>query len=178
MNELNKVSLEIPFVPGTMEEFYNKNKRGEKYGPYYRLSYNLKGKNSSLFVKQKEAEQIKLFSENYKGLREYLMVEGVKNLELLQKKGIECLLEKYQNSQGLSSAKEKNIILSRNKWKEKAIKRQEVIYKNNTKIRDLKKSRDNWKEKYKRLQKKAIELEEKLEPNDIDANKKNLKKND
>lgn len=166
MNELDMISFEMPFIPGTLEERCNKNKKGEEYGPYFRLSYNLKGKNSSMFVKKENVDQIKEFVGNYKKLREYTMEEGLKNVELLQKKGIETLLKKYQYSKLCPGSEPKNIQLSRDNWKSKALKRQGILARQKVTIRDLKKSRENWKHKF--LEQVAItkELQEES-PTDI-----------
>jgi hypothetical protein len=169
MNELDIISFEKPFIPGTLEERYNKNKKGEEYGPYFRLSYNLKGKNSSMFVKKENAEQIKEFVGNYKKLREYTMEEGIKNLELLQKKGIEAFLNKYKYSNLPPGSEPKSVQLSRDNWKSKALKRQEVLAKQKVTIRDLKKSRENWKHKFL----DQMEITGKLQ----EENPKEIKKN-
>ncbi len=49
---------------------------------------------------------------------------------------------------------------SRNKWKERALKRQKELRKAGIKIRDLEKSREEWKIKAKEYQEKIKKLEE------------------
>lgn len=49
---------------------------------------------------------------------------------------------------------------SRNKWKEKALKKQKELRKTGIKIRDLQKSREEWKAKTKECLAKIKKLEE------------------
>ena len=49
---------------------------------------------------------------------------------------------------------------SRNKWKERALKKQKELRKAGIKIRDLEKSREEWKKKAKEYKEKSQQLEE------------------
>ena len=66
MEEEIKIMIQSkPFLPGSLAEHYNvcgkarcrcKDKvNPRKHGPYYRLSYSLRGKNSSIAVSRKDA---------------------------------------------------------------------------------------------------------------------------
>ena len=49
---------------------------------------------------------------------------------------------------------------SRNKWKERALKKQKELRKAGIKIRDLEKSREEWKKKAQEYKEKKNQLEE------------------
>lgn len=49
---------------------------------------------------------------------------------------------------------------SRNKWKERALKKQKELRKAGIKTRDLEKSREEWKNKAKKYKERIKELEE------------------
>ena len=65
-----------PMLPGSLSEQWNvcgqarcrcKSKENpKKHGPYYQLSYSVKGKSSSFFVKKKDLREVKKRMENYK----------------------------------------------------------------------------------------------------------------
>ena len=62
-----------PVLPGTLEKYYNvcgkagcrcKDKNNpRKHGPYYRLSYSIKGKNSCIFIRKEDVKAIKEMTE-------------------------------------------------------------------------------------------------------------------
>ena len=95
-----------PMLPGTLEEHYNvcgkaqcrcKDKiNPRKHGPYYRLSYSLKGKNSSVFVKKEDAPAIREMTENYRESRSNTQDLALEMIELYRHEGLQSMLDKYE----------------------------------------------------------------------------------
>lgn len=181
--KVKKLLAAEPVLPGTLEKHYNvcgkpgcrcKDKiNPRKHGPYYRLSYNVKGKNSSVFVKKEDAEAIKKMTENYKKARSNTQDMALVMVDFYRKNGLDATLNEYRSllerertrqAGGKSaSAVLKETRNSRDKWKKKAIGRVAVINKNRVTIRDIRKSCDSWKKKAMASRKKVIILEKKLE---------------
>ena len=154
-------------LPGTLAEHYNvcgkpqcccKDKvNPRKHGPYYRLSYSLRGKNSSISIKKEDAPLIREMTDNYRGFRLNTQELGLDMIELYRKKGLQTMLDEYEQminaevtrKTGTKSAsrilRETNSSLTN--WKSKALERKSEIKKMQVKIRDLEKSRNNWKSK-------------------------------
>ena len=61
------------------------------------------------------------------------------------------------------SAELKDTRISRDNWKNKALKRQAALDKSRVKGRDIEKSRNNWKDKALDVQKNIKELQKELE---------------
>ncbi len=57
----------------------------QKHGPYYQLSYSIKGKSSSVFIKEKDLVEAKKRIKNYKKFKE-LNIELTKATVNLSKK--------------------------------------------------------------------------------------------
>jgi hypothetical protein len=169
MNDFIKELMRIkPMLPGTLEKRYNvcgkagcicKDKiNPKKHGPYYRLSFSLKGKNSSIFVKEKEANLVRQMTEEYKKQRNAPIKLGLEFANLCKEIGFEDanqefidslreikgdLLDVKSNSRQLKEYEK-----SKETWKLKAIERRKDLDDKNVKINDLLSSRSNWKEKY------------------------------
>jgi len=168
MKEQVRILLQAkPVLPGSLEEHYNvcgkaqcccKDKvNPQKHGPYYRLSYSLKGKNSSVFVKKEDAPAIMAMTESYRESRSNIQHLALAMVELYRQKGLECMLNEYNRQVDRAICKKsgtkpeaavlRDTRISRDKWKKKALERQSEIDKMQVKIRDLEKSRGKWKEK-------------------------------
>jgi len=168
MKEQVRFLLEAkPLLPGSLEEHYNvcgkaqcrcKDKvNPQKHGPYYRLSYSLKGKNSSVFVKKEDAPAIKAMTENYRESRSNIQHLALAMIELYRQEGLQGMLDKYEEALDVEISRKngdrpasrtlRETRSSCDKWKIKALERQSEIDKMQVKIRDLEKSRDKWKEK-------------------------------
>lgn len=177
-----------PILPGSLEEHYNvcgktpcrcKDKvNPRKHGPYYRLSYSLKGKNSSVSVKKEDASSIKQMTDNYRQLRSNSLELGLEMIELYRHEGLQGMLNKYEqlfsreiNKQSGSKPKSRTLqetCSSRDNWKSKSLDRQSEIDKLRVKVRDLEKSRNSWKTKAMRR---------KTENNVLKQECENIKKN-
>ena len=172
-----------PPLPGSLEEHYNvcgkaqcrcKDKiNPRKHGPYYRLSYSLKGKNSSVFVKKEDASAIKEMAENYRLSRSNTQDLALEMIELYRQEGLQGMIDKYEKifnaeinkKTGTKSASRilRETRSSSDKWKNKALERQAEIAKNQVKTRDLENSRNNWKAKVMQVKKENQELRKELE---------------
>ena len=180
-------------LPGTLGEHYNvcgktpcrcKDKvNPQKHGPYYQLSYNLQGKNSSIPVKPADVEIIRKMTDNYREQVANTQDLSLELLDLYRDKGCQAMLDKYTNQFSVEVNKKagtkaestslSQVKASRIKWKLKALERQADIAKLKVKIVDTSKSRDSWKKKYQ--QEKA---ENKIAEQEIEVLKKQLKEQD
>lgn len=171
-----------PFLPGTLAEHYNvcgkaqcrcKDKiNPRKHGPYYRLSYSLSGKNSSIAVSREDAPFILEMTENYRKFRTNTQILGLEIVESYRKDGLRGMLDKYERitnnevSKKIGSKPPSRILLEtaagRQKWKTKAVERKSEIEKLQVTIRDLINSRDNWKTKAMHQKKVNQELNREL----------------
>jgi len=184
-----KASLELgPVLPGTLEERYNvcgkagcrcKDKiNPRKHGPYYHLSYSLKGRNSTVFVRRDDAATVREMTENYRKARSNTQELALATVETFRKKGLEKTLNEYarltneescgKTGAALGSGMLRKLRVSRNKWKAKALSRRSDLEKQRVRIRDVDQSRKKWKTKAVKAQKKNKVLQKKLK----DANKK------
>jgi len=95
-----------PVLPGTLENRYNICGKAEcrckdkvnprKHGPYYRLSYSIKGKNSSVFVPEKDASAVERMTENYREARSNTQKLALEMVELYRREGLHSMLNKYR----------------------------------------------------------------------------------
>ena len=189
----DKISTMIngePILPGTVGEHYNvcgkkpcrcKDKvNPQKHGPYYQLSYNLKGKNSSITIKPSDVNIIRKMTDNYRAQASNTQDLGLELLEVYKNKGSKAMLDKYENLFSIElrkkagnqpeSASLRNVQSSQVKWKEKALERQSKIFKLKVKITDTNKSRESWKKKYQQEK-----IEKKIAEEEITTLKKELK---
>jgi len=98
VNEIKKKILELGIMhPGSISKQYNvcgkkeckcKNKKNpQKHGPYYQLSYSIRGKSSSVFIKEKDLQEAEKRIQNYRIFKE-LNIELTKaSVELSKKIG-------------------------------------------------------------------------------------------
>jgi len=154
--------------------------------PYSQLSYTHAGKTKTMYVKKADLVSIKEMTNNYKDLRQASLDLGHETAVLIKTHGVEVAGQIVRNSfdrakrnyLGMKpqSAIMRNMRISRDKWKSKALARQDASEKDRVKIRDMKKSRGKWKNKAIKAQKKVEELQKKV----VDAEKKisKIEKND
>ena len=171
-----------PILPGTLECRYNicgkagcrcKDKvNPRKHGPYYRLSYSIKGKNSSIFVPEEDARAIAMMTENYREARSNTQELALEIAELYRREGLHGMLNRYRclverERSKKSGTKPESAVLrelraSRDKWKSNALARGKVLEKKRIEIRDMKKSRGNWKSKAVAARNRAMKLQERI----------------
>ena len=156
-----------PMLVGTLEKRFNvcgkagcrcKDKDNPRmHGPYYRLSFNLKGRNSSIFVPEKDAPAIEEMTKNYRDARSSLQDLGLEMLDLYRHHGREGMLSRHIDMVNQVVCKKtggkppsgvlRDLRISRDNWKSKAMERQTTLEKNRIKIRDLTTSRTKWKKR-------------------------------
>jgi hypothetical protein len=152
MSRVQQVLTQIaeigPVLPGSLEKHFNvcgkpgcrcKDKTDpKKHGPYFRLSFSLGSKNSSLFVKEDDAEAVRLMTDNYRKLRNLTMELALATLESVKVAGVGSALETVaglSRSAGGADAGE-----------QKLRKKREELKAAQVKARDLSASRDKWKQ--------------------------------
>ena len=180
MNELRGLGA---ILLGTLEEYYSAcgkkgcacsdKKKPKKHGPYYRLSYSIRGKNSCLFVKKSDAEKVRKMTEAHRKAKNIISEVSITNLELMLKHGVDgCeerlmaipLLEERTDFRstpkalGTEKAVEKALI-----WRERVMKYQKRLEKRRVEARDLRASRDKWRKEALLLRRKARDIEYGLE---------------
>lgn len=163
---LNQIAAVGPVLPGKLELHYNvcgkagcrckDPKNPQKHGPYYRLSYSLNGKNSSMFVSNEDADAVNKMTENYKKLRTLTMDLALASIEAVKQKGVNFILEQQFSCPITGS--EKKDQLTDESFRKKADKLRTA----QVKINDLTKSRDTWKQKCTMLKEKNRELQHQL----------------
>lgn len=164
----------MAILPGTLEQYYNvcgkpgcrcKDKENpKKHGPYYRLSYSIRGKNSCISVAAKDVPAVREMTENYRKARVDIQEQALDALEIYRQEGLSGVWNKFDQPMQMSASsgvKSDAVLLretcsSRDKWKAKALERRELLDKARIESRDLKASRDKWKVK-------ALTAQEKIE---------------
>jgi len=181
---IRELMMISPMLPGTLEKRYNvcgkancccKDKKNpKKHGPYYKLSYSVKGKNSSIFVKEKDAELVRKMTDAYRKHRNMPMKLGLKFAELCKEKGFEDAHQEFIdtliNVQRKMNGIKQIPVKQEDAWKKKAIERRKEIDTKNLRIDNLEKSRNDWKEKHhKEKRDKEIFLKENKKLHTINA---------
>lgn len=155
INEINQIG---PVLPGSLDVFYNvcgkpgcrcKDKDNpRKHGPYYRLSYSLSGRNSSMFVKQQDAEAVGSMVENYRRLRTLTVELALATLDSFHKQG-RAVVTRIASSGSAGN---------HGSWKDKCIDKSAQLKAAAVKIRDLSNSRDRWRRECLALRKEVKAL--------------------
>jgi hypothetical protein len=158
---LNEIRHIGPVLPGSLDSFFNvcgkagcrckDQQNPQKHGPYYRLSYSLAGKNSSIFVKQHDVEAIKVMVDNYKKLRALTTELALATLDSVKKRGVAESIQQFEN-----------ICTTDSTWKDKCRIRAQQLKAAAVKIRDLSTSRDKWREECLQLRGQIKDAKTKL----------------
>lgn len=185
LRNLYKKSLQLkPILPGSISEQYNvcgkascrcKDKINPKrHGPQLKLGFRVDGKSSTLVVRKADGRIAKEMNDNFVCLRKVQSDINAEALRIYKELGAEAAYAEIESAisaaKGRStgekseSAKLRQSEASRSKWKEKAVKRGEMLRNSAVTIRDLTSSREKWKEKAMSLKKvenkRADELED------------------
>lgn len=154
LEEIRQIGLALP---GTLETVYTvcgkpgcrcqDKQHPQKHGPYYRLSYSLAGRNSSMFVKQDDVEDVRKMVDNYKKLRALILDLALTTLDSVKQSGVAQIVQ--QAASGCQ-----NVYKSGSSWKDKCRKRARLLKAAIVKIRDLSDSRDKWREECLELRSK------------------------
>lgn len=174
-----------PLLPGSISEQYSvcgkKNCRcssksnPQRHGPRYQLSYTLGGKSSSMFIKQDDVEAVYNMTASYRRMRLLSTDLALEAIKLSREVGppeaqkkIQIALDKAKCKPIRTKpepARYKDLEQSRDKWKERAIKRGDIQEQNRIKFRDLEQSRGKWRSEALSLRQRMVLQKEKLEEN-------------
>jgi Family of unknown function (DUF6788) len=153
-----------PLLPGSIKEQYTtcgqpncrcKDKTNpQKHGPYNQLSFSVKGKSSTMFVKTPDMDKFTGMTEAYKSHRDLTIEIGRQMIKLCREKNIkeaERIYNELYNSairkrsgERAETGRMKELRASRNKWKSRAVKRGEQLKKSLATIDSLKNKNDRW----------------------------------
>lgn len=156
-------TLKSPILPGGVKTYHNvcgkpncqcKHPKTPKlHGPYTQLSYSISGKSSTLGLSVDGASEAQQAVENFKLLKSLVNDLALSYVDEVRADGIVALTQsniQFSNDGACvksESAELRNLRKSQEKWKKKALERQEELARDSIKIRDLDSSRDNWKTK-------------------------------
>lgn len=185
MNKLRGLVRELigvgAMLPGSVSHQFNvcgmpgcrcKDKKNpQKHGPYPKLSYGAKGKSSSMFVKEADAERVGKMTENYKRIRDLTVEIGFAMVALCREKGVdeaagiydEITRQEKVRSCGGKLTPQARKRTGEGKWREKALARGSMLDKKRVEARDVRTSRDKWREEALALRKRSADLEDRLE---------------
>jgi hypothetical protein len=154
-------------LPGKLEEHYNvcgkpgcrcKDKADpQMHGPYHRLSYSVRGRNSSVHVPAGDAEMVGIMTDNYRAARAGAQDLALEMVAAYREGGLEKALERHVGLAGGTrggadatkpeSQRLREALASRDKWRAKALERQSALRGRSVRVRDLEASRGGWKRK-------------------------------
>ena len=175
----------VPVLPGSISEQYSVcGKRNcrcraklnpQKHGPHYQLSYTLGGKSSSMFIKENDVEAVYNMTAAYRRLRLLSTELALESIKLSRDVGpseaqrrIQTTLDKARCKSIRTKpepARYRDLEQSRDKWKERAIKRGDMLEQNRIRFRDLEQSREKWRNEALSLRQTMVWQEKKLEGN-------------
>ncbi len=178
-----------PVLPGSVSEQYSvcgkKNCRcsaklnPQKHGPRYQLSYAIGGKSSSMFIKKDDIEAAYNMTASYKRMRLLSTELALESIKLSRdvgsteaQKRIQITLDKIKcKAIGIKPepARYRDLEQSRSKWKERAIKRGDMLEQNRIRFRDLEQSREKWRNEALSLRQTMV-----LQNKSLEENKKEL----
>lgn len=140
---------------------------------YHQLSCTKDKKTKTMYVKNADLELVKKLNEHYADLRKATLDLGHEGIILSKAYGVDTackmMMETFdrekRKSIGLKpeSQKLRETCASRDKWKEKALKRQAELGRKVVRVRDVEKSRENWKKKALSAQDKLKDLQKELD---------------
>ena len=172
-----------PVLPGSISEQYSvcgkkpcrciSKLNPQKHGPRYQLSYTLGSKRSSMFIKKKDVEAVLTMTASYRRMRLLSTELWLESIKLIRdvgpseaQKRIQVILDKakYKTiSTKPETARYRDLEQSREKWKERAIKRGDILEQNRIKLRDLEHSREKWRKETLSLRHSEVLARKKLE---------------
>ncbi len=126
----------------------------QRHGPYHQLSFSLKGKSSTMFIKEQDIELAQQMTLSYKAQRELTIEIARKMVELTREHGVkqarriydELRADAIRRQAGIRSetGRMKELRTSRDKWKKRAVERGEQLKKAIAASNSLKNKRDRW----------------------------------
>jgi len=171
-------------LPGTISTQYNvcgkahcqckDTSNPKKHGPYHQLSYTVRGRSSSLFVKKADIQAVTTMVARHKRCKELFAKLIEAYVELVRSEGfseatdfvpVSVLDERITELSKVNTEQErvlKDLQARCAKWRTKAKDRTALIESYRATMRDLEKSRNKWKEKTKQAQALVQKLEEQV----------------
>jgi hypothetical protein len=149
-----------PILPGTLVTVRRPLKdtgkpRRKDAGVSHMLSYNVKGRNSTMYVRSEDYAAVARMVEAYGKARDMVVEAGLRMLDSCREHGVEQALKIWKEA-AEDSARGHDVALdvkralrvlrrSRDGWKSKALKRRAEESKLKITIRDLLSSREKWR---------------------------------
>ncbi len=168
-----------PILPGSISRQFNvcgmpgcrckDRENPRKHGPYFQLSYGAKGRSSSMFVKEADAEMAGMMTENYRRLRDLTVDIGFEMVALSREKGVDEAARIYsdilerEKARSIGREPEPQAQKEAGGERERKLARSSMIEKKRVEARDLRASRSKWSEEALSLRKKLAALEGRLE---------------
>ena len=183
-----------PILPGTVTKQYKicgkpncrcVDKDNPQKHPSFQFSYTLENKKSTVYVKKLEVEVARKMTESYKNLRKIITAISLEAVKTTRKHGAEKASEIMQlafdkaRSKAVSgkieSGKLRDAKISRNSWKNRALRRKRELDKHKITIRDLADSRKKWRNQTLKLRTKKTAFEKTISEQKNIINKLELK---
>lgn len=87
-----------PFLPGSLSKQLNvcgtpgckcrRKKNPQKHGPYYQLSFSVKGKSSTLFIKKEDLPEVRKRQRRFKKMKELVTELTQANIDFARQEGV------------------------------------------------------------------------------------------
>jgi hypothetical protein len=138
----------------------------KKHGPYNKLSYGIAGKDSSMFIKGKNLSDAEKMVERFQMLKKNLNLLALECVTLCRENNFDEFKKIYFDKLQFYKS------INDDRWKRRALLRQETLLSNKVKIRDLEKSRNKWKQKALERNDEIMSLKSELRKNKRLINKK------
>ena len=167
-----------PLLPGTVTKQYKicgkpncrcMNKENPQKHPSFQFSYTLENKKSTVYVKKSEVEVARKMTDSYKKLRKTITAISLETVKITRKHGAEKASEIMQSAFDKArskavggkteSGKLRDAKISRDSWKNRALKRKRELDKQKITIRDLADSRKKWRNQTLKLRTEKTEFE-------------------
>lgn len=156
---MKRLAATGPMLPGTLVTMKRPLKDGSRHrrkgaGVTHMLSYNLRGRNSTMYVRQEDYDCVAAMVANYNGARDIVGELGLAMVAKCREVGVPeafAVWNSLMATQTLSQDRAaearqmRELHRSRDTWKSSAMARARVIARQKVTIRDLSVSRDKWR---------------------------------
>jgi hypothetical protein len=156
----------MPVLPGSVNTRYRicgkpncrcQDKDNPRKHLAYQLNYCLASKNGTMYLKKSEVDRASEMTSNYKEFRAIYSAIASEMVQLSKTHGVaesyKMMLNVFESVRSKAAGNKhisrsmREIITSRDAWKETAVERQKQLDKTRVTIRDLTKSRAKWRQK-------------------------------
>ena len=161
----------MPVLPGSINTRYRvcgksncrcQDKDDPRKHLAYQLNYCLASKTGTMYLKKSEVERAREMTGNYKDVRAIHSAIASEMVQLAKTHGVteayKIMLSVFDTVRGKTAGNKpgsgsvREIVTSRDAWKETAVERQKQLEKNRITIRDLTESRTKWRKKASSMQ--------------------------